>query len=132
MVRDRPEELQDSTEICYRYVSPLVLHVIEVLLSILSRTRWVKLQGVEYREKCAVVIGVEDDDPVFAKVETIYVVDSSQILLQVYVLHTSSFYQHCHAYVIQRTHTHKLINVEDLHNPYPYCIRNLCILTHIL
>lgn len=42
------------------------------------RARWVKIQGMEYREQCAVVIGVEDEYPVFARVEAVYIVDGNR------------------------------------------------------
>ena len=33
-----------------------------------------KVGGIEYRELCAVVVAVEDDCPVFVRIDAIYVV----------------------------------------------------------
>ena len=86
-----------------------------------------KVGGIEYRERCAVVVAVEDDCPAFVRIDAIYVVDSNRVLLQGLVFSTTHYYQHCHVYVIRKTRTHKLINVDDLDHPYPYCIRHLYI-----
>lgn len=90
---------------------------------------------MEYKDLCAVVIAVEDDYPVFARVEGVYVVDGNRVLLQVCVFHTSHFDRHCHVYVIQKSHMLRLIDVqEDLHHPHPYSIRKLSIdnYTHLI
>ena len=34
-------------------------------------TRWVKVEGVEYRQRCIVIVGMDDDDPIFGCIEAV-------------------------------------------------------------
>ena len=49
------------------------------------RSGWVKVEGVEYRRGCVVIMGVDDDDPIFGCVKAILYVVASQVYLHVSV-----------------------------------------------
>ncbi len=112
-----------DTSICPPTTNPILMHNILLLF----RARWVKIQGTEYREQCALLIAVEDDYPVFARVEDIYVIDGSRIVFQVCVFRTLTFCRHHHLFIISNTHTCKLVNADDLYHSFPFCIRQVSI-----
>ncbi len=95
--------------------------------ALMFRARWVKVQGTEYREECAVLIAITDDYPVFARVEGIYVIDNNRVLFDVCILQTCTFCEHYHVYLVRSTHMHRLMHIEELHHQSVFCIRQVTI-----
>ena len=100
---------------------------VEALNSSFARCKWVRVNETMYKPPCAVVLGVEDDDPVFGQVKQVYIVDSNRVVLYVQVMHTTGFNQHFHAYMIEGTHVYKTVLVDILYSPFPLHIRRLHI-----
>lgn len=67
-------------------------------------------------------MGIEDDYPLFAQVQNVYVI-ASEVILHVHILHCSHFDHHMHAFVVQYSHAYKHINVRNLHSPLTLHIR---------
>ena len=93
-------------------------------------TRWVKVDGVEYRRPSVVIIGVDDDDPIFGCVEAIYII-ASQVYLHVSVQTIVKYSSHFHAFVIAPTSPtqQKLVEPEQLVSPFPLQMRSVSGLT---
>ena len=83
--------------------------------------KWVKAEGLEYRKPCVLVVGVEDDDPVFARLEEIYVI-TSDVYFKVVMQSIVRYAAHFHAYVITPTSPkqYKLIKISDLFSPFRF------------
>ena len=93
-------------------------------MCITCRTKWAKLNGQVYKPPCAVVLGVEDDYPVFGQVDGIYAVES-RLVAEVNVMTTAQFSVHYHGYVVERTSTYKIVRLSSLHSPFPLHVRKL-------
>ena len=93
-------------------------------------TRWVKVEGVEYRRRCVVIIGMGDDDPIFGCIEEIYII-ASQVYLHVSAQRIIKYSSHFHAYVIAPTFPiqQKLVEPEQLVSPFPLQMRSVGGLT---
>lgn len=95
-------------------------------------TRWVKVEGVEYRQRCVVIMGMDDDDddPIFGCVEAVYVI-ASQVYLHVSAQTIVKYSSHFHAYVITPTSPvqQKLIEPDQLVSPFPLQMRSVSGLT---
>ena len=91
-----------------------------------------KSDGLEYRKPCVLMVSVEDDDPVFARLEEIFVV-SAEIYFKVHmVMQTIVRYSvHFHAYVItsKSPREYRLIKINHLFNPFPLHPRTVRTLT---
>ena len=61
--------------------------------------KWVTCDGIEYHKPCVPIVAVEDDDPVFGRLEKIHVV-SAEIYLNVAMQCIVRYCAHIHAYVI--------------------------------
>ena len=96
----------------------------------LCSTKWVKSDGLEYRKPCVLMVSVEDDDPVFARLEEIFVV-SAEIYFKVAMQTTVRYSVHFHAYVItsKSPREYRLIKINDLFNPFPLHPRTVHTLT---
>ena len=91
--------------------------------------RWVKVEGVEYRRPCAVIIGLDEEDPVFGCIEAIYVV-ASQVHFQVSVQTIVQYSSHFHAFVISTPPIQqKLVTPQQLVSPFPLHVRFVSGLT---
>ncbi len=83
------------------------------------------MNGQLYKAPCALVLGVEDDSPVFAQVNAVYVVDRTRVVADVNLMATKAFNMHYHAYVIEKTVTQRTVVLDTLHNPFPLHVRKL-------
>ena len=90
------------------------------------RTKWVKLNGQLYKAPCAVVIGVEDDYPLFAEMDdALYVTEEKKVLASVNLLTATEFKTHFHCYIVERTSTYKMVALDTLFSPFPLHVRQL-------
>ena len=80
----------------------MTVYCVPSLMYGLCSTKWVKSDGLEYRKPCVLMVSVEDDDPVFARLEEIFVV-SAEIYFKVAMQTTVRYSVHFHAYVIENT-----------------------------
>ncbi len=90
-----------------------------------------KVEGVECRRRCVVIMGVDDeDDPIFGCVEAVYNI-ASQVFLHVVVQKIVEYSSHFHAFVITPTSPvqQKLIEPEQLESPFPLQMRSVSGLT---
>ena len=58
------------------------------------RANWIKITGCLYKPNCVVVLGVEDEYPIFGLTKALFVADSSQVLFEVTKLITVQY--NCH------------------------------------
>ena len=97
----------------------------------LQYRKWVICDGIEYRKPCILITAVDDDDdPVFARLEEIYVV-SAEIYLKVTMQTTVRYSVHFHVYIItsKSLKEYKLIKISDLFSPFPLYPRTVSTLT---
>ena len=60
-----------------------------------------KVNGITYKNPCSVVLGVENDSPVFGHLQGLYVLNN--ISLHVRVANIIMFDEHHHTYVVKST-----------------------------
>ena len=60
----------------YHYVS------YSLYLLVLYRCKWVRVDGITYKLNCAVVCGITDEEPTFAKIKNIYIMDCYQVVFE--------------------------------------------------
>lgn len=77
-----------------------------------TRPKWVKAEGITYQKPCALLVGVENDCPLFGSLEDIFIVNS-RILLYVTSLETLCFNEHLQAYVISYMSNTSLIQLNS-------------------
>ena len=92
------------------------------------RVKRVTVCGQVYRPPCAVIVGVEDGDPVFGKVNSVYNVGGIPVLW-VNLLETLEYSRHYHGYVVNSSTTRTCVQVKKLHSPFPLHIRKLVCTT---
>ena len=73
----------------------------------------VKVFGTQYLPSNVLVVGTEDEFPVFAKVKTIYAI-KDEVVFEVDLLHSRTFDQHYHAYLASYTNTQQYIKYQNL------------------
>ena len=56
------------------------------------RARWLKASGVLYKRPCALLLGIEDEYPLFGKLEEVFVLDYNRIAYLIQVMTTEMFY----------------------------------------
>ncbi len=96
------------------------------------RTKWAKVNGQIYRSPCAVVLGVEEDYPLFAEFNNVFVLDRTRVVAHVNMLTTTHFNTHYHTYVIERTATTRVVVLDTLLNPFSLHIRKVANFTHVI
>ena len=84
----------------------------------LCRTKWVEICGTTYKCLCVLIVGVEDEFPLFGKVASVYIIDKS-IVFNVCVLHTCSYDPHYHAYLVNHTTEMRFVQYKDLVTSVP-------------
>lgn len=99
----------------------------------LCRTRWIRICGTLYKPSCVVVLGVEDDYPVFAEVKGLFVVNSLQPHFEIVKLKTIEFNSHHHFYVVERpSPLHALcVTHKNLLDPHPLHLRRASVCGHV-
>ena len=71
------------------------------IVTLFFRPKVVKVNGIAYKPLCTVLLGVENDDPIFIQVEAIYIVETNKILLHVQVMRKVDYKVHFHVHVIE-------------------------------
>lgn len=90
-----------------------------------NRANWVKITGCLYKPNCVVVLGVEDDYPVFGLTKNLFAVDSGQVYFEVTKLTTVQYNSHRHLYHVRRSPDTLCIAYNALHIPLPlHCRRS--------
>lgn len=92
---------------------------------------WVEYGGVKYKSPCVLIVGISEDEPVFACLEEIFLV-SSDVYLKVCMLSIVQYSVHYHAYVVSSPSPKlfKLIRIDHLYSPFPLHPRVVHGLTH--
>lgn len=82
------------------------------------------MEGVLYKKPAALLLKVDDEQPVFVKILDVYVVGQKPVAycqLFSYI----KFCRHYHAFIISPTTAHVLVTLESLSHPTPYHIRKI-------
>ena len=105
----------------------IIIHPINSLL--LYSAKWVIVNGIEYRHHCVLIVDLDEDDPVFAFLEDIYIL-SSEVFFKTSLLVKKE--PHYHAYICNHfTPTqYRLIKHSDLIDPFPLHARTIDSITH--
>ena len=82
------------------------------------RANWVKIDNISYQKPCALLIGVENDYPLFDRLEDIFVVNN-RVLFHITQLETLYFDGHLQGYVISYTSNNDIILSTQLHSHIP-------------
>ena len=87
------------------------------------------MNEITYTPFCAVVLGVEDDDPILKQMQAfyMYIVETNRILLHVQVMHTVDYNVHFHVDVIELSDVFKTVVLDKLYSPLPLHVRRLPI-----
>ena len=83
-----------------------------------------KRDGILYQKPCAVLLRVENDQPVFGRLEEIFIVNN-RILLHVSLLHTCTFDNHLQAYIINTLLNSEMTLPTQLYSPFPMHIHRV-------
>ena len=83
-----------------------------------------KAEGISYRKACALLIGVENNYPLFGRLEDIFVVNS-RVLFYVTMLETEYFNDHLHAYVITDTSNRSIVLSTQIQSHIPMHIHRV-------
>lgn len=95
---------------------------------VLYRVKWVILNGTKYNLSSVLIIGHEDDLPLFGKVTEIIVTVSGEIVFQVNEMYTASYDNHYHAYIVTPLPHTKTIPFQKILSFHPLTLN---ILNHI-
>ena len=95
-------------------------------------SKWAVINSIMYKPLCAVVLGVEDDYPVFGKIMEIFIKEDNTVIFNVKVMRTVHFLKHHHAYAIEQTDTLKLVTFDCFCDPFPLHIRKFSSLGQII
>ena len=90
----------------------------------LNRANWVKIDNITYRKPSALLIGVENDYPLFGKLEQIFVVNN-RVLFYITQLETLYFSDHPQAYVIAYTPSNDIVLSTQLQSHIPMHIHRI-------
>ena len=71
--------------------------------------------GTLYKESCILVVGSEEEYPIFGKVVAIYVL-KKMVIFRSNIFHTVTYDPHFHAYVVQLTN---LLTMTNLYLLFP-------------
>ena len=86
--------------------------------SLITRLRWVKMNGLKYMPNNAFIISsVVDGEPKFSKLTEVFLIDTSKILLQTLTYENLSYTEHTFSYSIRPTHTIDIIDPTELKYP---------------
>lgn len=66
-----------------------------------------------YNKSCVLVVGCEEEYPVFGDVTAIYVANH-HVLFRVCILHTAAHDPHYHGFIVKRTTDVRYIKYDDL------------------
>ena len=115
---------------CYRYdLYAVRLYTIAIYVHTYVRyhdyrANWIKITGCLYKPNCVVVLGVEDDYPVFGLTKNLFAVDSGQVYFEVTKLTTVQYNCHRHLYHVRKSPHTLCIAYNALYIPIPlHCRR---------
>lgn len=77
------------------------------------------IAGQKYQATCVVILGVDEDYPVFGQVKTVYMIDTTQPMAIVTVMTTLAFNMHYHGYILANSTSTRIISLKMLHSPFP-------------
>ena len=84
------------------------------------RAKWVTIAGQKYQPMCIVILGVNEDYPVFGQVQELYMIDTTKpIMAIVTVMPTLTFNVHYHGNILGYCTSSKAISLKKLHSPFP-------------
>ena len=95
------------------------------------RTAWVKHDGILYKPAAVIVLGVDNDVPVFGKIEQIYIVNTNDIYFNVRILSTVKYNEHRHIFLVHTPNDCNTIKISMLHNSFPLHLRRVNINGHL-
>ena len=85
-----------------------ILNRLSLFLTI-SRTKWVKIDGTEYKKGAGIIHSIDEDDlPKIIKISSIYVINGSVVVFKGECF-TTQFHPHFRAYVLQSLNCNKLV-----------------------
>ena len=68
---------------------------------------------------CIVILGVDEDYPVFGQVQELYMIDTTKPMAIVTVMSTLTFNVHYHGYILGYSTSTRAISLKTLHSPFP-------------
>ena len=90
----------------------------------LYRSKWVKVNGTKYTTSSVLAIAVEDELPVFGRVNRIFVT-GKDVTFEVNCLYTKFYDPHYHAYVVIHTNVQQIIKYDSLISFYPLTLNKI-------
>ena len=91
------------------------------------RTAWVKHDGILFKPASVIVFGVDNDVPVFGKIEQIYIVNTNDIYFNVRILSTVEYNEHRHIFLVHTSNDCNTIKISMLYNSFPLLLRRVNI-----
>ena len=84
---------------------------------LLYRTNWLRLNGVLFKKPCALLLRIEEEQPVFTKVLDVYVFGQRPIAYtQLYK--TDSFIRHYHVYTLSLSPLYEVVSLDSVSITY--------------
>ena len=86
-----------------------------------------KVGGILYKRPCVLLLGVDDDYPLFGRLREIFILNSSRVFFYVDVMQTSLFLSHYHAYHITDCTLDRVISLTNLYSPFAMHIHHIIV-----
>ncbi len=93
--------------------------------------RWVKVDGTLYKKPCALLLGTDNDLPLFSNLQEILIA-REEVYFNVKLFETICYNPHYHAYVVFPTEQYQTIHRSELYSHLPLHTRNVQGLTSCL
>ena len=93
----------------------------------LFRANWIRFDGILYKKSSALVVTVEEEQPLLVEVLNVYIYKETPILYTK-VFETENYNHHHHCFVVKQKQVFRVIDLELVQEPTVYHIRSLsCI-----
>ena len=90
-----------------------------------SRSKWVKVCGTTYKKPCVVVVGIDEEFPLFGKITSVYIIDEI-IVFSVLLLYTCTYNPHYHAFEVKNSTEICFVQYENLVSHISLHLKNNC------
>lgn len=85
------------------------------------------MNGILYKPASVVISGIQDEYPLFGKIESIYIVNTNDIFFKQMTLSTREFDHHRHVYVVETIAEIKTISLTSLYSVFPLHLRRTAV-----
>lgn len=84
-----------------------------------------KVSGTTYKKPCVVVVGIDDEFPIFTKITSVYIIDEV-IVFSVLLLYTYLYNPHYYAFEVKNKTEIRFVQYENLVSHILLHLKNNC------